>query len=140
MLSMLRIREAMMQAPALKQTGGYVRQYCTRLQNALTLLDEKACEKGIDLIHQAFMKGRQIITVGNGGSALTALHFITDWNKAIPEATGRPFKGRSLVDNVGLLTALANDTSYENVFELQLKEIANPGDLVIAISCSGNSP
>lgn len=55
------------------------------------------------------------------------------------EATRRPFRGRSLIDNMGIVTACANDVSYADVFVEQLRNIATPQDLVVAISGSGNS-
>ena len=70
---------------------------------------------------------------------MTALHFITDWNKMIHLATGRPFRGRTLVDNMGLITAYSNDMSYQDAFVEQLKNVSLPGDLIVAISGSGNS-
>jgi D-sedoheptulose 7-phosphate isomerase len=96
-------------------------------------------DSAVDLIRRAWLEQRQIITLGNGGSALTAIHFINDWNKSIYLSSGRSFRGRSLVDNIGLITSYANDISYEDIFREQLKNIAVPGDLVIAISGSGNS-
>jgi D-sedoheptulose 7-phosphate isomerase len=63
---------------------------------------------------------------------MTALHFITDWNKSIFMNTGIPFRGRTLVDNMGLLMAYGNDTSFQDVFIEQLKNILQPGDLNLA--------
>jgi len=103
-------------------------------------LDLEAFRAGIDTVTAAFEAGRQIITCGNGGSAYAASHFITDWNKAATLATGRKFRGVSLCDNIGLLTAFANDVAYDEIFAGQLKAVLEPGDLVIAISGSGNSP
>ena len=113
--------------------------YLRRLQACLDTLDQNALDHAIGLVGKAWEEGRQVITLGNGGSAMTALHFITDWNKAIHLKSGRSFHGRTLVDNVGLLTAYANDVAYEDVFCAQLRNIAVAGDLVIAISGSGNS-
>jgi D-sedoheptulose 7-phosphate isomerase len=113
--------------------------YLERLTRVLAELDRAALDRAVDKIRQAWQNGRQIITFGNGGSALTALHFIADWNKSVPLATGRVFRGRTLVDNVGLLTAYANDVSFEEIFREQLRNLAEPGDLVVAISGSGNS-
>lgn len=114
-------------------------QYLAKLQTLLAQTDTAAMDHALGVIEKAWERGAQIITLGNGGSAMTALHFITDWNKSIFMATGRPFRGRTLVDNMGLATAYANDTSYQDVFSEQLKNIAVPGDLIIAISGSGNS-
>jgi D-sedoheptulose 7-phosphate isomerase len=114
--------------------------YYQKLSKTLDELDYKAVDAAVSLIDHAWRSGRQIITLGNGGSALTALHLINDWNKSIYLSTGRQFKGRTLVDNVGIVTAYANDLSYERIFEEQLKNILGKGDLVISISGSGNSP
>lgn len=102
-------------------------------------LDVGAFEAGIDVVKAAFDAGKQIITCGNGGSAYAASHYITDWNKMVNLATGRKFRGISLCDNIGIVTAFANDLSYEDVFAGQLKAILDAGDLVIAVSGSGNS-
>ena len=102
-------------------------------------LDERAFQAGVDLVRRAFEAGKQIITCGNGGSAYAASHYITDWNKMVNLATGRKFRGISLCDNIGIVTAFANDLSYEDVFAGQLKAILDAGDLVIAVSGSGNS-
>ncbi len=102
-------------------------------------LDVHAFQAGIDVVRAAFDRGNQIITCGNGGSAYAASHFVTDWNKGITQATGRQFRGTSLSDNIGMLTAFANDFSYDDIFAGQLEAILKPHDLVIAISGSGNS-
>jgi D-sedoheptulose 7-phosphate isomerase len=99
-----------------------------------------AFQAGIDLIKEKYEGGKKIITCGNGGSASTASHYITDWNKMVSLATGKNFRGISLCDNVGLITAYGNDISYEEVFAGQLKAIMDKGDLLVAISGSGNSP
>jgi D-sedoheptulose 7-phosphate isomerase len=102
-------------------------------------LDQRAFQAGVDLVRRAFDSGAQIITCGNGGSAYAASHYITDWNKMVNLATGRRFRGLSLCDNIGIVTAFANDISYDEVFVGQLKAILGSGDLVIAVSGSGNS-
>ena len=113
--------------------------YLGKLARCLESLDREELDRGIELIRTAWQKQHQVITLGNGGSAMTALHFINDWNKMIPLATGKPFRGRSLLDNMGLITSYANDMSYADIFSEQLKNIAMPADVVIAISGSGNS-
>ena len=102
-------------------------------------LDQRAFQNGVDVVRRAFDQGKQIITCGNGGSAYAASHYITDWNKMVTLATGRKFRGISLCDNIGMITAFANDVSYDEVFAGQLKAILDRGDLVIAISGSGSS-
>lgn len=102
--------------------------------------DLDAFQEGIQMVQVAFQNNRKIITCGNGGSAATASHYITDWNKMVNLATGKKFRGLSLSDNVGLVTAFGNDISYEEVFSGQLESIMDEGDLLVAISGSGNSP
>ncbi len=103
-------------------------------------LNKVAFQKGVDLVKATFESGKKIITCGNGGSASTASHYITDWNKMVNLATGKKFRGVSLCDNIGLITAYGNDLSYDDVFAGQLHALLDEGDLVIAISGSGNSP
>lgn len=106
----------------------------------VTKLNIDMFQAGIDLIEKKFKESKKIITCGNGGSASTASHYITDWNKMINLSTGEKFRGISLCDNIGLITAYANDISYDEVFVGQLKSIMDKGDLLVAISGSGNSP
>jgi D-sedoheptulose 7-phosphate isomerase len=113
--------------------------YFAKLNAAMNSLDYASFDDAVALVARAQNDGRQIITLGNGGSALTALHFITDWNKGVFLSTRRPFRGRSLLDNVGLTFAYANDISFQDVFAEQLRNILEKDDLVIAISGSGNS-
>lgn len=98
-----------------------------------------AFQEGIDMVKEAFHNSKKIITCGNGGSASTASHYITDWNKMVNLSTGKKFRGVSLCDNVGLITAYGNDVSYEDVFSGQIKTLMDKGDLLVAISGSGNS-
>jgi D-sedoheptulose 7-phosphate isomerase len=113
--------------------------YTKKLGELLGRLDFAAIDAGVDLIEKAWRDGKQIIALGNGGSSLTALHFINDWNKSVFLSSGIPFRGRTLVDNIGLVMSYANDVSFEDVFAEQLKNILQPGDLVLALSGSGNS-
>lgn len=119
--------------------AGAGQTYLSRLSALLAAFDTRQIDAAVEVIASAWHAGRQIITLGNGGSSLTALHFINDWNKSLFLATGRPFRGRSLVDNIGLLMSYGNDISFQDIFIEQLKNILQPGDLVIAISGSGNS-
>lgn len=114
-------------------------EYIDRLRQVLLNLDGNQIDNGISLVREAWQRGSQIITLGNGGSSVTALHYITDWNKSIYLSTGKPFYGRTLVDNIGLIMAYGNDISFEEIFIEQLKNILKKDDLVIAISGSGNS-
>ncbi|HEY5105858.1 MAG TPA: SIS domain-containing protein [Caulobacteraceae bacterium] len=118
---------------------GSTADYFDRLTALLAHVDRQQMDAAILVIEEAWRRGAQIITLGNGGSSMTALHFITDWNKSLYLSAKRPFRGRSLVDNLGLLMAYGNDHSFHDLFVEQLRNIMAPGDLVIAISGSGNS-
>ncbi len=85
-------------------------------------------------------RGRTIFVLGNGGSGATASHLACDLGKGTRTEGVAPFRVVALTDNVPLLTAWANDTSYERVFAEQLATLVQPGDVVVAISASGNSP
>src|SRR5882757_7554025 len=113
--------------------------YLEKLRRVLETVDRSEIDNAIEIIAQAWEGGGQVITLGNGGSSMTALHFINDWNKSIFLSSGRPFRGRSLIDNMGLIMAYGNDLSFQDVFVEQLKNVFCAGDLVIAISGSGNS-
>ena len=113
--------------------------YLSRLKRAIDDLDRAAVAHAVDIIRMGWQAGQQFIAFGNGGSGLAALHYIHDWNKGITDATGIPFRGRTLNDNIGLVTAFANDVSYDDVFAEQLKSAMLPGDVVMGISGSGNS-
>lgn len=123
--------------------GKYI-SHLRRTLERLALADVRAC---IELVMAAYQADNQIFVIGNGGSASTASHLATDLGKCLhPDLSGGPAlpgvrrpRVISLTDNVATITAWANDTCYEDVFVEQLKNLINPGDLVIAISASGNS-
>jgi len=96
----------------------------------------------IDVLWQAFDDERTVFLVGNGGSASAASHFGQDLAKGTLADLGahKRFRVMPLTDNIGYITALANDEGYETVFEHQLRAFASRGDVLVAISGSGNSP
>lgn len=116
--------------------NGYISEHA----NVLSKIDTDAVDKAIRMVGYAFSEGKKILTCGNGGSASTASHYITDWTKMVNLATGEKFRGFSLVDNVGLVTAYGNDISYDEVFSGQCRALLDEGDLLVAVSGSGNSP
>jgi D-sedoheptulose 7-phosphate isomerase len=117
-----------------------ISNYLNAHQQLARKLDVDSFQKGIDMIRTTFEAGKKIITCGNGGSASTASHYITDWNKMVNLATGKKFRGVSLCDNVGLITAYGNDFSFSDVFAGQIDALMDEGDLLVAVSGSGNSP
>jgi D-sedoheptulose 7-phosphate isomerase len=116
------------------------RRYVAELQETLDNLPWEAIHDTVSRLHHARLTDRQVFIMGNGGSAATASHMACDLGKntVLP---GRPrFRVMALTDNVALLSAYANDDGYENVFAEQLANFVRPGDIVIGISTSGNSP
>ncbi|HEV7350911.1 SIS domain-containing protein [Telluribacter sp.] len=93
-----------------------------------------------ELLREAWTHNRQLFVFGNGGSAANASHFMTDLGKGASDALGKRFRCLSLNDNTAWITALGNDYSYDDVFLGQLQNYAQPNDLVLTMSVSGNSP
>jgi D-sedoheptulose 7-phosphate isomerase len=117
----------------------FVRKYLLRLDRVLKALDPQQVSAVGELLTAARADGRQVFLCGNGGSAALASHLATDLGKGCSRNRERRFRVVSLTDNVPWLTALANDISYDDVFIEQLRNYANPNDIFIAISSSGNS-
>ncbi|MCI4337023.1 MAG: SIS domain-containing protein [Thermoplasmata archaeon] len=119
----------------------YVRRY---VEETHTALSDPYLAQGIGRIVPLLLKaresGRTIFFFGNGGSASTASHFVTDIGKATIRGEGRRFRCVALVDSIGTVTAWANDAEYARVFSEQLVNLAERGDVAVAISGSGNSP
>lgn len=117
----------------------YARAYSEHLQSLLQALDIDAVSQFIATLIDARNRGARIFFCGNGGSAATASHFANDI--AIGTRTPhKPFKAVSLTDNNAVMTAIANDFGYDELFTKQLEILMEPGDVVVAISASGNSP
>lgn len=92
------------------------------------------------LLLETQARGRTVLLAGNGGSAATASHIACDLAKGTRNGGGPTFRVVALTDNVPLMTAWANDTDYARVFAEQVNSLAQPGDLLVAISASGASP
>ena len=119
--------------------SAYVATYLEELQGALALLDQEAIARVAEVLLEAWREGRQVFIMGNGGSAALASHMANDLSK-LTISPGQPrMKVVALTDNVPLLTAWANDEGYDRVFVEPLLGFLQPGDVVLAISCSGNS-
>jgi len=119
----------------------YTSKYLDLSIAALKELPLDAVSSLIQLLDEARRSGRTIFLCGNGGSAGTASHFANDLGKGASCGTNRSrFRVMSLVDNIPWMTALANDLDYSEIFVEQLINFAQPGDVLIAISGSGNSP
>lgn len=117
----------------------FAKAYCNYLSELLSKLDYSKISSFAEKLLEAREKEQRIIFMGNGGSAATASHFANDLSIG-PRDFDKPFRALSLTDNVPVMTAIANDFGYEDIFVLQLKSLLKPKDVVVAISASGNSP
>src|SRR5881227_1356531 len=114
--------------------------YKTDVLQAIDTIDLGKVNDAIAILAQARDEDRRIFVCGNGGSASTASHFVCDMVKGASFHREKRFRIMALTDSLPTITAYANDVSYDCVFVEQLKNFAEPGDVVIAISGSGNSP
>lgn len=119
--------------------------YLGRLNEEISQLDQAAVERWSDLVYEAWDNGRFVFIIGNGGAATTASHFAEDFGKSLlredelHDESQKRLKVLSLTDNVGRITALGNDLSFDEVFVQQLMNLGGERDVLIALSGSGNS-
>lgn len=118
----------------------WISDYIRAQKAALDSIPAEAVAQVVEKLRVAWKEDRQIFVFGNGGSAANASHFATDLGKGSSDKLGKRFRVLSLNDNVSWMTAIGNDYSYDDVFLRQLQNYAKPGDLVLALSVSGNSP
>lgn len=116
-----------------------IQDYIALEMETLQKLDVDSIDAAMNLIMKAYENKKKIYIFGNGGSSATASHFQNDFNKGISEYVDTKFNFTCLNDNVATLMAIANDIGFEEVFRFQLQNKLEEGDLVIAISGSGNS-
>lgn len=120
------------------------REFANRyLKETLPLFQEYASDtfvRAMDAMTKVYLRGNTVYICGNGGSAGTSNHMVNDLSKGTVSEGKKRLRVVGLADNMSLLTAYANDCGYETIFVEQLKSLWNPGDLLIAISASGNSP
>ena len=121
------------------EPAAFAEAYIRYLQSILGSLDTAEIGRFIETLLAARERGATIFFIGNGGSAATASHFANDLAIGTNEYD-KPFRAISLTDNVPLITAIGNDFGYEEIFVRQLRILGKRGDLLIAISASGNSP
>ncbi len=114
--------------------------YRKELTKTLEAIDAARVEQVIEVMRSARDTGHRIFTCGNGGSASSASHFVCDMVKGASYGRDRRFKIMALTDQMPAISAYANDVGYEAVFVEQLKNFAESGDVLLAISGSGNSP
>jgi D-sedoheptulose 7-phosphate isomerase len=121
----------------------FINDYLAEITNCLKELDTQKLELAIDMLMEAYKNDRKVFIFGNGGSASTASHMACDLGKGtlqrVYDHTERRLRVISLTDNVALMTAFANDVSFDDIFVQQLRNLVETDDLVIALSGSGNS-
>jgi len=122
---------------------GFAKNYIEELKKTLDLLPLDKIKEAARLILEAFNQNKQVFIMGNGGSAVNASHFACDLSKGtlrrMYDPNEKRFRVTSLTDNVATITAYANDLSYDDIFVQQLRNLAQPEDLIIVLSGSGNS-
>jgi D-sedoheptulose 7-phosphate isomerase len=118
----------------------YYGNYCNYLTELMESLDYDAVAYVSKCFLEARQKGSTIFFIGNGGSAATASHFAQDLAEVGRKASTKSFKTLSLTNNMPLITAVGNDYGYEKIFVIQMQEMFSKGDVLVAISASGNSP
>lgn len=118
----------------------FLKLYLEQQRRALDSIPLEQVSALIRTFRKALEEDRQVFVFGNGGSASNASHFITDLGKSASDNAFRRFRCLSLNENLSWITAIGNDYAYEDVYLRQLQNYARPGDLVMALSVSGNSP
>jgi D-sedoheptulose 7-phosphate isomerase len=116
-----------------------IKKYIDDERDVLQRLDVGKINEALNLLVETKANHGHIYIFGNGGSASTASHFQNDFNKGVSLHLEERFRFRCLNDNIATMMAIANDISYDDIFYLQLENILEPNDIIIAISASGNS-
>lgn len=114
--------------------------YVEKLTNAISSADWSSVSKLVELLDRARRERRQVFLCGNGGSAANAIHWANDLTAALFKGTRDALRTHALPANIAVMSCLANDLSYEVAFSQQLRVLGESGDLLIALSGSGNSP
>jgi len=116
--------------------------YIGYLAKAVDSVEPSQVESFIELLFDAYKNRKMVFVIGNGGSAANASHLAQDLAKGTRSNLEQDvrIKALSLTDNLPFVTALGNDDGYETIFEQQLRTFASPGDILVCISGSGNSP
>ncbi|MCF7825778.1 MAG: SIS domain-containing protein [Candidatus Marinimicrobia bacterium] len=118
----------------------YFKSYKSRLINLIENIDDSVLDEIIAAMEKTIPAKSKIYVIGNGGSSATASHMMNDFGVGLRRRKIRNFNILSLGDNTPVLTAAANDLGYDSIFSIQLEGQLNKDDVIIAISCSGNSP
>lgn len=121
----------------------FVKAYIEQLKKEIDTINPEDVKEVVDILFEAWKNDKQVFILGNGGSAATSSHFACDIAKGtlqrVYDDTEKRFRVMSLTDNVAIMTAFGNDLSYDDIFSQQLNHYVKEGDVVIALSGSGNS-
>jgi D-sedoheptulose 7-phosphate isomerase len=118
----------------------FVVSYLSKLDGIVRTHDWSDVEILADALEECWHNDRQVFLCGNGGSAANAVHLANDFLYGVDKPIGRGLRVVALPANTAVLTCLANDVAYAEIFSQQLVALARPGDVLIALSGSGNSP
>jgi len=117
-----------------------IREYIHNLSELVNQYDWRSLEILTEKIHENWNSGAQVFLCGNGGSAANAIHLANDLIYAVSKKDGMGLRVNALCANQAVMTCLANDISYDEIYSQQLKVLGNKGDILIVFSGSGNSP
>lgn len=118
----------------------FTKDYIKNLQTMLSSVDETVVEQIVEQLEKVSKTKSRFYVIGNGGSSATASHWANDLSIGLKRRDIISIDVVSLGDNHSVTSAIANDIGFENIFYMQLKDVLKPDDVVLAISCSGNSP
>ena len=118
----------------------YSSAYFDRLNKAATAIDGEKLQQAADLLASSYGNGASVYSCGNGGSAAIANHLVCDHCKLVRSDTNLHSRVITLSSTIEIITAIGNDISFDEIFSFQLKTLAKPGDILVTISSSGNSP
>ena len=119
--------------------NSFVTNYLDEVKALLNAIDPVQVEHSVDALLLAWRNGKRVLLMGNGGSSSSVSHIVNDMQKNIYLEAGKPLRTLCLSDSTPLMMAWANDTDWENIFAPQVECWAEPGDVVIGVSGSGNS-
>jgi D-sedoheptulose 7-phosphate isomerase len=120
-------------------TDSHFADYAQRLSAVLASADWSGVATLTKNVQEAWGAGRQVFLCGNGGSAGNAVHLANDYIYGVAKCTGGGIKAVALSANPAIITCLANDVGYDSIYSEQLAVLGNEGDILIALSGSGNS-
>lgn len=123
-----------------KSINNFISTYTNKLVDLLNNIDTESISEIIKTLNYASNSNNRIYIIGNGGSAATASHMVNDFGVGLKRKNLLSLDITSLADNFPTITAIGNDTSYDDIFYLQLFSVIKKEDILIAISCSGDSP